>query len=142
MAAYTCNYDIRFRHCDPAGLIFYPRAFEIVNDVIMDWFRLVSGISVYDLLYVEKKAFPTIKTECEFLSPIRVSDVLAVELTVAQLGNSSVDLCLTATCRGDVKLRARNTLVYVSLGGKGGKPESLPFTDEMRTKIEGYRPVS
>ena len=28
---------IRFSHCDPAGIGFYPRYVELVNEVVEDW---------------------------------------------------------------------------------------------------------
>ena len=32
--------DIGFRHCDPAGIVFYPRYFEMMNDAIEIFFRV------------------------------------------------------------------------------------------------------
>jgi 4-hydroxybenzoyl-CoA thioesterase len=29
---------IRFQHTDPAGIVFYPRYFEILGQIIEDWF--------------------------------------------------------------------------------------------------------
>lgn len=30
--------QIEFNHCDPAGIVFYPRYFEMVNSVIENFF--------------------------------------------------------------------------------------------------------
>ena len=30
---------VQFAHCDPAGIVFYARYFEIINEVVEDWFE-------------------------------------------------------------------------------------------------------
>ena len=35
---------IRFQHCDPAGIVFYPRFFEFTNQVVEDWFEEELGL--------------------------------------------------------------------------------------------------
>ena len=37
--------QIEFNHCDPAGIVFYPRYFEMVNSVVENFFREVAGHS-------------------------------------------------------------------------------------------------
>ena len=37
--------QIEFNHCDPAGIVFYPRYFEMVNSVCENFFREVAGLS-------------------------------------------------------------------------------------------------
>ena len=39
---------IRFHHCDPAGIIFYPQYFVLFNELIEDWFTRGLGISFVD----------------------------------------------------------------------------------------------
>ena len=37
-ALHPNSLPIRFRHCDAAGIVFYPRYFEMMNDLVEDWF--------------------------------------------------------------------------------------------------------
>ncbi len=30
---------VEFNHCDPAGIVFYPRYFEMANSVVENFFR-------------------------------------------------------------------------------------------------------
>ena len=45
---YTRHIRIEFNHCDPAGIVFYPRYFEMTNSVVENFFADVVG--VYDVL--------------------------------------------------------------------------------------------
>ena len=38
MTVFTVDIPVRFQHTDPAGIVFYPRYFEMINQVIEDWF--------------------------------------------------------------------------------------------------------
>ena len=32
--AFIAQRKVRFQHCDPAGIVFYPRYFEMLNSVV------------------------------------------------------------------------------------------------------------
>ena len=36
--AFTYPHKVLFRHCDPAGIVFYPRYFEMMNDTVEAFF--------------------------------------------------------------------------------------------------------
>ncbi len=36
MSAWHTKHIVRFSHCDPAGIVFYPRFFEIVHEAKED----------------------------------------------------------------------------------------------------------
>ena len=42
---YRRLYPIEFNHCDPAGIVFYPRYFEMTNHVCENFFREAVGVS-------------------------------------------------------------------------------------------------
>ena len=37
--SFTTTRKVRFEHCDPAGIVFYPRYFEMINGTVEDWFE-------------------------------------------------------------------------------------------------------
>ena len=37
-APFVSQVEVRFRHFDPAGIVFYPRYFEMINDFVEEWF--------------------------------------------------------------------------------------------------------
>ena len=43
-APFISQVEVRFRHCDPAGIVFYPRYFEMINDFVEEWFDKGMGL--------------------------------------------------------------------------------------------------
>ena len=35
---------VRFSHCDPAGIVYFPRYFDMINGVVEDWFAGTLGL--------------------------------------------------------------------------------------------------
>src|SRR3974390_336744 len=58
--------------CDPAGIIFYPRSFDIFDAATSALFERVLGISKLELLKTFNFAgFPLVHTRARFLRPTR-----------------------------------------------------------------------
>ena len=36
---------VRFSHCDPAGIVFYPQYFIMFNGLVEDWFNQGLGLN-------------------------------------------------------------------------------------------------
>ena len=51
MTAYQREVLVRFAHCDPGGIVFYARYFEMINGVVEDWFEDALEASFSGLLY-------------------------------------------------------------------------------------------
>ena len=49
--------DIRFTHCDPAGIVFYPRYFELINGVVEDCCAQGLGMSFHEMQRGERHRF-------------------------------------------------------------------------------------
>ena len=71
---------IRFHHCDPAGIIFYPQYFVLFNELIEDWFTRGLGISFVDQVTKERVSTPIGRVECDFVSASKIGDVLRFRL--------------------------------------------------------------
>src|ERR1700689_3212975 len=87
--AYRSTVLIRFAHCDPAGIVFYPRYLEMFNDLVEDWCREKLGIPFTSLIS-SGKGLPTARIEVDFLAPSRMGDVLQASLLVRAIGRSSI----------------------------------------------------
>ncbi len=126
---------IRFKHCDPAGIVFYPRYFEMLNDLVEDWFSTMDWD--FASLHSEKKqGIPTVSIETQFLAASRLGDVLEFKLELLGLGNSSFELAYSALCEGELRLKAKAKLVYISSEEKQIK--SMPIPDSLREKMRSY----
>ncbi|MEC3769037.1 MULTISPECIES: acyl-CoA thioesterase [Cupriavidus] len=116
---------VRFKHCDAAGIVFYPRYFEMLNDLIEDWFGEALGWP-FDAMHGEGRAgVPTAELECRFLAPSRLGEVLTRELRVLKLGQSSFTLAIRfAGPHDDTRMEVTQRLVCVDTGAIA--PQPLP----------------
>lgn len=131
---FTKPLPIRFRHCDPAGIVFYPRYFEMLNDLVEDWFAEL-GWDFASLHGEKGEGIPTLKMEAEFLAPSRLGEELLFSLELLELGSSSFELAYSATCQNELRLKAKAKLVYIS---NNNDLKSTPIPTELRERMLPY----
>ncbi|MCV2894759.1 acyl-CoA thioesterase [Lentibacter sp. XHP0401] len=107
---------VLFKHCDPAGIVFYPRYFEIINDCVEAFFDEVLGWPFEVLL--KNGGTPTVQIATEFLAPNRHGDMLVLELTCTKLGRTSMGIEIEARTDGNIRFQVKQTLVCVDASGK------------------------
>ena len=121
MNPFTRAAIVRFEHCDPAGFMFYPRFFALMNEAVEDWFAAL-GWS-FKRLHVElHKGVPTVRLESEFVAPVRIGDRLTQSLGVEALGRSSLTLKHLAAVDGRAVARFDQTLVFTDLASMRAEP--------------------
>ncbi|MCV9999270.1 acyl-CoA thioesterase [Pararhizobium sp. YC-54] len=114
---YRRSIRVEFNHCDPAGIVFYPRYFEMCNSVVENFFRDIVRRPFEDMM-ARREGVPTARIETNFHAPSRLGDGLDWQLSVKRIGTSALDLALDATCNDESRLSATLTLVYVSATGR------------------------
>ncbi len=124
MAAFVTTRKVLFQHCDPAGIVFYPRYFEMINSVVEEWFEDVLGHSFASLHMDQKKGVPTAGISVDFRAPSRLGEVLTFTLTPGPLGRSRIPCRIEAHGGEQLRLEGALTLVYVD--GVTLKSETLP----------------
>ncbi len=134
MSGFSRDTIVRFEHCDPAGFMFYPRFFALVNEMVEDWFAGPLACSFKTLHIGRRKGVPTVRLDAEFVRPARIGDVLAQDLRVAQLGGASCRLRHQARVAGETIARFNHTIVYVDLGSM--KPE--PWPQDLRAAMATF----
>lgn len=129
---------VRFQHCDPAGIIFYPRYVEMVNATVEDWFAQGLGTSFAEIHVVQDTAIPAVALNLDFRFPGRLGEMLDFDLTAERLGRTSVTLAIRCTCGGDERFSATLTLVHISTVDY--RPTPWPAT--LAGPIGRYLPVA
>ena len=81
---------VRWAHTDPAGIVFYPRYFEMINALVEDWFAGPLGCDFETLHGEFGTGVPTVSIECEFVRPSRLGDRLVFELGVERMGRAAL----------------------------------------------------
>ena len=74
---YTRPFAIEFGHCDPAGIVFYPRYVEMVNHMAENFFADVIG-HPYARVIGDGNGCPTVRLEVDFRAPSRLGERLAL----------------------------------------------------------------
>jgi 4-hydroxybenzoyl-CoA thioesterase len=133
-APFTADKLIRFHHCDPAGIVFYPQYFVLINELVEDWFAQGLGNDFARLHGEQKRGVPVRRLECDFLSPSRIGEYLTFTLALRKIGGSSLTAKVEAAAGGVVRVRATLVLVYFSL--ETHRPVRLP--DELRAKLARF----
>lgn len=131
---YRRSYQIEFNHCDPAGIVFYPRYFELINSVIENYFADVADYS-FARIHLEGKgnAVPAVSLAAEFLAPSRLGDLVEFLLDVERLGASSLTLLIKGSCQGEPRISARITVVWTE------NMKAVAWPDPIRQRIETFR---
>lgn len=126
---------VRFSHCDPAGIVFFPRYLVQLNDLIEDWFNEALNIDYANFISIRKLGLPTVRLDCEFLSPGAFGTVIEWQLSVERIGNSSITLSVRGMA--DDVLRFKLRIVLVSTAAHQGGAISLPV--DLRDALLRFR---
>lgn len=125
---------IRFSHCDPAGIVFFPQYLVLVNGHVEDWFDDGLGLGYAKVVIGQRVGLPTVALSCEFLRPSRMGERVQFGLVVRKLGRSSIGLDLTCRHGDEVRVRIRQTIVTTSLDDG----LSRPIAANVRAAIERF----
>jgi 4-hydroxybenzoyl-CoA thioesterase len=122
---------VRFAHVDAAGIVFYPRYFEMFNAAVEEWFAARTGVSFADLHIIRRRGVPTVTLKSRFVAPSRLGDVLEIEVVLKKIGRSSCDLEYRITSGDEERVVASAVLVYIDLDS--GQAEAWP--DDLRAGL-------
>lgn len=125
---------VRFQHCDPAAIVFYPQYVLLFHEMLEDWFSEGLAVDYGRYIRVERLGVPAVRTACEFLAPSHIGESLALRLRGTRLGRSSLDYEVEAWCEGELRARSATTVVQMSLETR----RSVPWRGDLRQRIAAY----
>lgn len=135
---FTKSEKIRFKHVDYAGIVFYPRFLEMLNDLVEDWFEEALD-RPFSKIH-ETNGIPTVDLKVQFKKAARLGEVLTKSLWVSRLGGASV------TCgfkfedeQGTTCLEGEVTLVNVAINNGRDAIKAEPFNEVMKKRITNYQ---
>ncbi len=134
MPTFESDKLIRFHHCDPAGIIFYPQYFILFNELVEDWFTQGLNVSVVEQVINQRVGIPMGRVECDFLLPSRIGDILRFVLRVVRIGQSSMTLRIECRAGDELRVKAQLTVVFASLKTM----RSVPIPADLRQRIEQF----
>lgn len=128
---FTHRHKVGFADVDPAGIVFYPRYFEMINATIEDWFRTLD-YGFDQMILRDGYGVPTATVQVDFKAPSRLDDLVELELNLVRLGRSSIGLEIRISAEGELRALVQQTLVFIRM--EGNKPVRIP--DPLRARIE------
>lgn len=126
---YRYPQKVLFKHCDPAGIVFYPRYFEMISDAVESLFSDVLGWP-FESMHPDASV-PTASFNVRFKQPCRHGDQLELRVTLTHLGRSSLSLTTQATRAQQMCFEAEQVLVCVD---DKGRP--APWPEHVASKIK------
>jgi 4-hydroxybenzoyl-CoA thioesterase len=134
MTRFSIELPVLFQHCDPAGIMFYPRCFEFVNQTVELWFRDALGCGFAELHKERGIGIPAVHIETDFVKPAYLGETLEMELTLTELRRSAFSVVVRAKVGGELKFRADTEHAFASL-----KPiKAVPIPDDLRGWMQPY----
>jgi 4-hydroxybenzoyl-CoA thioesterase len=127
---------IRFAHCDPAGIVFFPRYMEMFNNLVEDWCRDELDISFADLLTGRGFGLPTVHLDVDFVAPSTIGETLSATLRVLAVGTSSIRAAIVLRGPdGNDRVRAETVLVLTDPRAH----RAVPIPDDLRRRLAAFR---
>ncbi|SPB15608.1 Thioesterase superfamily protein [Caballeronia novacaledonica] len=127
---------IRFAHCDPAGIVYFPQYLVMTNALVEDWFNDALGIDYARMISARRVGLPIVKLNCEFARPSRMGETVTLTLAVDSVGQRSIRIDIVCQCDGEVRFRAKQVLVTTSLDDG----RSIDIPRDIAGAIEQFAP--
>jgi len=128
---------IKFKHVDYAGIVFYPRFLEMLNDIVEDWFE--EALERPFSKMHETNGIPTVDLKVQFKNAARLGEVITKKLWVNELKTSSIVCGFQFINQNEqTVLEGEVTLVNVVIQEDRQSIKAAPFTEEIKLKIKNY----
>jgi 4-hydroxybenzoyl-CoA thioesterase len=126
---------VRFADCDPAGIVFFPNYFLMLNGVVEDWWSHI-GHPWTVSIGQRRIGTPVAHLDSIFVAPSLLGETLCFYLSVDSIGRSSLTLHHRVVGpNGRERVRIRQRLVATSLDSH----RSIPWPDDMRRAIAKFK---
>jgi 4-hydroxybenzoyl-CoA thioesterase len=126
---------VHFSHCDPAGMVFFPQYFVILNNLVETWFTQGLGINYAALIRERRIGLPTVSLQSDFVAPSRMGETLDFELQVVRIGQKSFTLAVVGRGGPDGRLRLQQVLVTTALDGD----HAIDIPTDVRAALTRYQ---
>lgn len=129
---------VRFSDCDPAGIVFFPNYFIMLNGVVEDWWMHI-GHPWTETIGKRRIGTPVAHLDSVFVAPSLFGETLRFCLSVESIGKSSLMLHHRVVGPDErERVRFRQRLVATSLETH----RSILWPEDIRQAIEKFKEKS
>jgi 4-hydroxybenzoyl-CoA thioesterase len=128
---------IEWGWCDPAGIVFYPRFFEMFDNSTTLLFSSALGMTKYAFLAkYDCAGYPMVDTRARFLVPARFGDDVVIETTLTEIKRSSFQVLHRLRKDGALAVEGFETRVWTGRDpADPGKIRSQPIPAEVVERL-------
>ena len=96
---FKCEKKINFYDCDPAGILFFARVYQLCHSAYED---LIASFNLKeDYWNNENYVVPILNSEAHYHKPMKYGDLISIEIIVTTLKSSSFELEYTCKNHND-----------------------------------------
>jgi len=122
---------INFFDCDPAGILFYARIFQICHSA---YESMISSFHLKEDYWNNTEyVVPISSCEAKYMKPIQYDETITLELTIVQLRNSSFELAYICKNKNE-EVCAQVKTIHVFVDRKTWKKKEI--CKDVRTGLE------
>jgi 4-hydroxybenzoyl-CoA thioesterase len=125
---------IRFHHCDPAGIVFYPQYFTLFHELLEDWYNRGLKLNYAEMISKDRRGLPTAHIDCDFKIPSKIGDTVQMQLSVKRIGRTSLTIGVKVSAGEEVRVVATQVLVLISLVDGA----LVPIPDDLRVRFAEF----
>jgi 4-hydroxybenzoyl-CoA thioesterase len=136
---FSTRKQIRFHHCDPAGIVFYPQYFYLLHEAQEDFLAHIGHPE--HALIASGVGVPIVDLKTEFRGMCRYGDEIDISLALTRIGNASIAMryeihsCPRPPDMAQALKLTANTVVVCSEIPHG---KVLPIPDGLRAALLPY----
>ena len=136
--SYVAEVQVRWSDCDPAGVVYYPNYFTLVESALLAFLEH-RGTTWVALMRELGLGFPRVEAHARYLGPASASDRLRVEIRVAEIRSSGLRLAF-AMSHPDGRGVADGEIAFVAVPhGPRAKAGAVALPPAL---VEVFRPIS
>ena len=109
------NLTIEWAQCDPAGIVFNSRFFEMFDSCTWLLFQAALGVKPHELgSTFEIVGFPLVDVRANFIKPIKFGDAVDIASRVSEFRRSSFDVEHRISVGGELAVEGVETRVWAA----------------------------
>jgi len=135
MQTYEHTHIVGFSEVDTAGIVFFPRFFEMAHEGLEAFFQEL-GWGFAGIFKEGRWGFPLVHAEANYHAPAHLGDGLDIEITIARLSETAFTVHYVIRSADGKSIAALQTShVWID----AGTFKKVPLPDDLRAKLAAYQ---
>jgi len=135
MAVFAVRRRVSWGDCDPAGILYTPRAFDYGTEALERWYAEVFGTDWLSLKRSHNIGSPMVHASCDYLKAMAPGLEIDVQVRIGRIGESSLTFRVEGVdLAGSIHFRAK----YVACITDASLNKAVAIPPALRLRAEAY----